>query len=139
MNLLRTLMNILLSGVLIVAALYLLSLDAYALHGRLFVGLSKYLLAAALLLMASFAGMIAWAWNSGSIPKPPSSTFGFDPTYVDPVYKGRLLVRYWYIVVAAVVCFVFAVVFANDAPTKSPHPAHLLSISAIGLHSRNGH
>lgn len=104
--------NILLSGLLIAAGLYLLSVDSYVLRGMLFIGLSKYLLSVALLFIASFAGIIAWGWISGGISKPPTSSFWFDPTYVHPTYKGELFVRYWYIIAPALISFVLALAFA---------------------------
>ena len=108
--------NILLAGLLIAAGLYLLSVDSYVLKGMLFIGLSKYLLSAALLFMASFVGTIAWGWISGGISKPPASSFWFDPTYVHPTYKGEILIRYWYIMVPALICFALALAFADAAP-----------------------
>ena len=120
MNSFRIMMNILLSGILIAAGLYLLSTDSYSLHGMLFIGTSKYLLSAALLFMAGFGGMIAWGWITGSIPKPPASTFWLDPTYVDPGYKGKLIARYWYVVLPVIGCFVLAIALARNAYATTP-------------------
>lgn len=116
MNFFRITINILLSGLLIVAGWYLLSVNAYALRGMLFIGLSKDLLSAALLFIASLAGIIAWGWISGGISKPPASSYWLDPTHVDPTYKGELLVRYWYILLPALICFALAFAFADEAP-----------------------
>lgn len=113
MHQIRIAANIALAGLLIVAGLHLLSIDAYALRGLLFTGLSRYLLSASLLLMAGFSGAVAWGWVRGTIAKPPPSLVFFDPTFVDPVYKGALVVKYWYLVAPALVLLVAAVVLAD--------------------------
>jgi hypothetical protein len=105
-----------LTGLLIAAGLYLLTVDSYAIRHMLFIGLSRYLLSAALLLLAGFAALVAWGWISGSIPKPPASTFWFDPTYVHPTYKGELFVRFWYVTVPGIICFISAFALADQVP-----------------------
>lgn len=105
--------NMALTGLLIAAGLYLLSIDSYVIRGMEFIGLSRYLLSAALLFMAGFAGLVAWGWMRGNVPKPPESTFWFDPTYVHPVYKGELFVRFWYVTAPGIICFVSALALAD--------------------------
>lgn len=133
MNMARITTNIMLSGVLIAAGLYLLSVESWAIHGMLFIGPSRYLLAASLVLMAAFSGVVASGWIRGVIAKPPPSPFRFDPTYVDPVYKGELLARYWYVILPAVICFILALVFAaTDAHATS----HLTAIAPTLLRDK---
>lgn len=112
MNVIRVAINIALSGLLFAAGLHVLSVATIRLSGLLFAGLARYLLAASLLAMAGFAGAVALGWIRGSIAMPPKTSFRFDPTYVDPVYKGELLVRYWYVVLPALICLVLAFAFA---------------------------
>lgn len=79
--------------------------------------------------MSNFIGAIAHGWIRGSIPKPPTSSCWFDPTYVHPVYKGEMLVRYWYFIAPAMICFVLAFAFA-ELPNKQPQVA-LQSLTRI--------
>lgn len=134
MNILRITTNIALSGLLFMAGLHILSVDSYALHGLLFAGLARYLLAASLMFMVGFVGAIAYGWIRGSIPKPPASSFRFDPTYVHPAYKGEMLVRYWYLVLPALICLVLAFVFAGNVPDTALH----LSAIPLALHGGRG-
>lgn len=119
MNLLRITANITLTVLLLIASLHLLFVESFALRSMVFTGWGRYLLAVSLLLMAAFAGAVARGWIRGNIPKPPASSFRFDPTYVHPAYKGRLLVQYWYIVLPALMCLVLAFVLAKVAPSSA--------------------
>lgn len=114
MNTLRVTANIVLSGVLTAASIYLLSVHSYALHGMHFVGRSRYLLSVSLFCMAIFAGVIAQGWIRGTLSKPPPSSFTFDLIYVDPGYKGEMLVRCWYILMPALFCIILAFTLAED-------------------------
>lgn len=115
MDIIRIGVNIALSTLLCAASWHVLFVESLVVRDVLFIGPSRYLLSISLLFMAAFPGLIAGGWITGTLSTPPPSLFRFDPTYVDPAYKGKLLVRYWYVVVPALICFVLALVFAPHA------------------------
>lgn len=130
MNILGFTVNIALIGVLIAASLFLFSVDAYALHGTLFVGASRYLLVLSLLSLAGFAIAVVQGRIRGNVSRPPPSPFRWAPFYVDPVYKGELLVRYWYFIASALIFLTLAFAFSKDAPNTALNLTTLVTAAA---------
>lgn len=136
MNTLRITMNFALSGVLVAAGLYVLFTESCVMRDMRFIGWSRYLLSASLLSMAGFPAVVASGWIRGSLSRPPPSRFTWHPTYVDPVYKGTLLVRHWYIVMPALTCFGLALALAEKAPETARHIAAILPAFPCQLTNR---
>lgn len=116
MNHFRVAMNVILAILLLLAGIYLLSQDSFVLKtrtsqgdGTVFSGISLYLLALGLILIGAFAAMVAYGWVKGTIAMP-------DPQKIrpDPNYKGELLLRFWYLLLPAVLSLIVAVVMAKS-------------------------
>ena len=112
LNKIRITANTALTGILVAAGFCLLTINSCPFRSMLFTGLPWYLPSASLLLMAWFSASIAWRWVRGRLAKPPPGFLSFDPTCVDPVYQGGLLVRHGCLFVPALRCPVAAVALA---------------------------
>lgn len=115
MNHFRVAMNVVLAALLLLAGIYLLSQDSFVLKtrtsqgdGTVFSGISLYLLALGIMLIGAFAAVVAYCWVKGIIPMPDSHKIRPDPTY-----KGELLLRFWYLLLPAVLSLVAAVIMAK--------------------------
>jgi len=118
---LRPVANIVLALLLTAAAVYLLAAGTLFLPARwhpqtgtLFTGSSLYLLAAGLLALAAFAAAVARAWLRGDLPPPPQGSLRPPPDY-----KGLILVRYGYLVAAALACLIAAWLLARQVPNPA--------------------
>ncbi len=107
----RILTNLALAALLTGAGVWLLRQDHWSLpmkhdpaRALLFHGASLRLLAGALLSLAAFALAVAYGRLTGRIPDT-------DPR--DPTAKGRLLARFWYLILTAFVCLALAFVLAE--------------------------
>jgi len=127
MNGLRITVNIALSAVLFAAGVYLLSVSAFAVSDRghpgmdlRFAGTALHLLAGGCFALAAFAAAVVGAWLRGDVALP--SAHAVRP---HPAYKGELIVRYWYWIAIAVVCFVAAGVQSERVPHGAAVDAHV--------------
>lgn len=112
MLLLRVMMNLLLIAFLVWAGVYLCLQDAYFLRhkmqperGHSFSGLSLYLLASSLFLLASFSAVTLRA----ALKNP-------QLLRTDRTYQGTIIVRYWYLLLPAMVVLIAAFMSANEQP-----------------------
>ena len=94
--------------------------------GTYFSGTPLYFLAFGLFFLGAFAAAVARAWMTGAIPLP-------DPgrTRPHPDYKGRIIIRYWYFVVPALILVLGAFMLAEHAPNPSLDPAPQSGASGI--------
>ena len=125
MNVLRIVLNGVLAVFCVWGGAYLLWQESYFLHdrwhpetGTYFSGVSLYLLAAGLFLLGAFAAAVALAWLRGTIPMP-----GRRELRPHPAYKGQILVRFWYLVVPALVLIPGSFLLADKVPNPSLSPA----------------
>jgi hypothetical protein len=114
----RILVNLLLAVASLLAAGYVLVHDpvyvptrAGSGSGLLFAGPARLLLLAGLLGLAAFAGAVARAWMRGNIPLPPPGAIR-----PDAVYRGRIMARFWYLLLTAILCLASALLLARRAP-----------------------
>ncbi len=117
MNLLRILINIVLTIFCFSSGIYLLGRRSFLLHipsfpqgGTRFAGAPLYLLAFGLLFLGAFAAAVLLAWLKGTLPMP--GPWEIRP---HPAYKGRILVRYWYFVLPAFVLLISALLMAKHS------------------------
>jgi len=124
MNTIRVLLNGVLTFFCFSGGAYLLERGSFFLRdrwnpetGTYFSGMPLYLLAFGLFFLGAFAAAVALAWMRGTIPMP-------DPGNISshPVYKGLVILRYWYFVVPALVLVISAFMLAKHAPDPSLHP-----------------
>lgn len=85
--------------------------------GTFFSGMPLYLLAFGLFFLGAFAVAVARAWMTGVMPLP-------DPerSRSHPDYKGRIIIRYWYFVVPALILVLSAFMLAVHAPNPALDP-----------------
>lgn len=114
-------LNTVLAVVLLGGGFYLLGEDSFFLAdrwnpevGTLFHGTTLYCLATGLILLGAFAGKVAYDWVKGTLPMPDRNTIR-----PHPAYKGALLVKFWYLVLPAVVFIMLAFLLADKAPNPS--------------------
>jgi len=127
----RIIVNVLLALAALLAAGYVLAHDPLFIpslsvpgRGLLFVGPSRALLLLGLLGVAAFSGAVARAWHRGDIPLPPPGTIRPDPDY-----RGRIMVRFWYLLLPLLVGLIGAMLLsrrsaapvANNASQASRH------------------
>jgi len=124
MNSLRVILNIALAIMLLSGGMYLLQQDSFFLSerwnpevGTLFQGVALHCLASGLVLLAAFAGVLAYGWIRGTIPMPDRNTIRPHPSY-----KGTVIIRFWYLVLPAVLFVFLAFLLADKAPTPSLQP-----------------
>ncbi len=128
----RIVANVLLALAALVAAGYVLahaptfipSLSAPG-HGRLFAGPARILLLLGLFGLAAFSGAIARAWHRGDIPLPPPGTLRPDPDY-----RGRIMVRFWYLLLPLLVGLVGALLLSRRSNRPMPHDTAQSSLRA---------
>lgn len=79
--------------------------------------MSLYFLAFGLFSLGAFVAAVARAWITGAMPLP-------DPARnrPHPDYKGRIIVRYWYFVVPALILVLSAFLLAKHLANPSLHP-----------------
>lgn len=116
----RVLFNGVIALVCFGAGIYLLAQDSFFLHdrwhpetGTLFIGMTLYMLAAGLLLLGAFSAAVGLAWARGSLALPDQHDIP-----VDPSYQGKILVRFWYLLVPAFVLILVA--FAMGQSSTNP-------------------
>ena len=121
MNSIRILLNLLVATVCFLGGIYLLGQSSIFLRDRwdptvglLFAGLSLNLLALAMFSLSVFVGTITFAWIRGVIPMPDPS-----PVRPHPGYKGSIIARYWYLIVAVLVFVLSAFMLAKHVPAPS--------------------
>ncbi|HET9034357.1 MAG TPA: hypothetical protein VFN25_15815 [Dokdonella sp.] len=124
MNAIRILANGILAFICLWGGVYLLGRESFFLRDRghpqvgiLFSGVSLTLLAFALFLIAAFAAAIALAWIRGALPMP-----GRRVIRPHPAYQGQIIVRYWYLVVPALILIVTSVMLAKRVPNPLFQP-----------------
>ncbi len=119
----RIIANVLLALAALLATGYVLAHDPLFIpslsapgRGLLFAGPARDLLLLGLLGMAAFAGAVARAWHRGDIPLPPPGTLRPDPDY-----RGRIMVRFWYLLLPMLAGLIGAVALARrSSPPHSP-------------------
>ena len=121
----RVALNLALAAACVWGGLYLLQQDSCFLRdrwhpatGTLFSGLSLELLALGLFALGAFAAAVALAWVRGTLPRPPPGAIR-----THPVYKGRIIVRYWYLVLPAFALVLGAFILADRVPNPALRPA----------------
>ena len=121
MNTIRTLLNVVLAFVCFSGGGYLIERGSFFLRdrwhpeiGTYFSGVPLYFLAFGLFFLGAFALAVALAWMRGTIPMPDKRSIR-----PHPVYKGKIIVRYWYLVVPALIL----VIGAFMAAKRMPNPA----------------
>jgi H+/Cl- antiporter ClcA len=123
-NSLRVILNIVLALLLICGGAYLLGQRSFSLsdrwspgNGTLFHGVTLYLLSSGLILLGVFAGAVAYCWIRGILPMPDRNAIR-----PHPAYKGAMIVRFWYVVLPAVLFILLALFLADKAPDPSLQP-----------------
>lgn len=111
-------MNLLLAALCFAGAVYLVSAGRFFLldrwtrgMGTLFSGLSLYMLAGGAFALGAFAGAVALEWMRGTLPMP-----GAEEVRPHPAYKGRIIVRYWFLVIPAFLLVTGAFLLADRVP-----------------------
>jgi hypothetical protein len=94
-------------------------------HGRLFAGPARILLLLGLFGLAAFAGAVARAWHRGDIPLPPPGTLRPDPDD-----RGRLMVRFWYLLLPLLAGLVGALLLSRRSAAPMPHDTAQSSLRA---------
>jgi hypothetical protein len=124
MNSLRLVLNIVLAIMLLAGGAYLLAQESFFLSdrwnpefGTLFRGTTLYFLAWGLALLGILAGVVAYGWASGKLPMPDPSTIR-----PHPAFKGTMIVRFWYLVVPALLLVLLAFLLADKVPNPSLQP-----------------
>ena len=124
MNSLRVILNIALAIMLLSGGVYLLGQDSFFLSerwnpevGTFFQGVALYCLASSLILLGAFVGVVAYSWTRGTIPMPDRNTIRPHSSY-----KGAVIVRFWYLVLPAVLFVFLAFMLADKAPNQSLQP-----------------
>lgn len=117
----RVALNLALAAACVWGGLYLLQQESFFLRdrwhsgtGTLFSGLSLDLLALGLFALGAFAAAVALAWVRGTLPRPPPRVIR-----THPVYKGRIIVRYWYLVLPAFALVLGAFLLAEHVPNPA--------------------
>jgi hypothetical protein len=82
--------------------------------GIFFAGPPLYLLALGLFFLGAFVAAVTLDWIRGTLPMPDSAK-----ARTHPVYKGQIIVRYWYLVAPALILVLSAFVLATHAPNQS--------------------
>lgn len=122
MNTIRFTLNFILTFFCFLGGAYLLERGEFFLRdrwhpgmGTYFAGLPLYLLSCGLFFLGVFSAAVAMAWMKGAIAMP-------DPRKVrpHPVYKGQIILRYWYLVVPAILLVLGAFILSPHVP--APHP-----------------
>jgi heme/copper-type cytochrome/quinol oxidase subunit 2 len=139
-NSLRVILNILLALLLLSGGAYLLGQRSFFLSdrwspesGTLFHGVTLYLLAFGLIFLGIFAGAVAYCWIRGILPM--SDRNAIRP---HPAYKGAMIVRFWYLVLPAILFILAALFLADKAPNPSLQPtgnnasSHLFQATRCG-------
>jgi hypothetical protein len=123
-NSLRVILSIVLALLLLSGGAYLLGQRSFFLSdrwspetGTLFHGVTLYLLAFGLIFLGAFAGAVAYCWIRGILPMPDRNAIR-----PHPAYKGAMIVRFWYLVLPAVLFIVLALFLADKAPNPSLQP-----------------
>jgi hypothetical protein len=118
MNTIRALLNLAMAAACFSGGFYLLAQGSLFLRdrwhpevGSLFSGLSLYLLVLGLFSLSAFTATVAVAWIRGTVPMPKP-----DVVRPDPAYKGLVILRYWYLVVPAVLLVMGAFILAKHVP-----------------------
>jgi drug/metabolite transporter (DMT)-like permease len=118
MNHLRIALSIALALGLFAGGVYLLGQDSFFLDdrwdpstGTLLQGVTLYCLAFGLMFLGSFAGMVGYSWAKGVLPMPSK-----DKIRPHPSYKGMVIVRFWYLVLPAIILITLAFLQADKAP-----------------------
>ena len=121
MNTIRTLLNGVLAFCCFAGGGYLLERGSFFLRdrwhpetGTYFSGVPLYCLAFGLFFLGAFAAAVALAWMRATIPMPDKRSIR-----PHPVYKGQLIVRYWYFVIPALILVLSAFMAAKRAPDPS--------------------
>jgi hypothetical protein len=121
MNTIRIVLNGALTFLCFSGGAYLLERGSFFLRDRWhpqtgthFSGVPLYLLAFGLFSLGAFAAAVALAWIRGTISMPDRGKIR-----PHPVYKGQILLRYWYFVVPALVMVVMAFMLAKHVPNPS--------------------
>ncbi|MDN5850251.1 MAG: hypothetical protein L0H63_11570 [Nitrococcus sp.] len=121
----RIAINIVIGTTLAGAGLYLLSGDSLFIRslsnpavGRLFAGWSFFWLVCGLFASAALLLAVARGLIRGSIPLPPSGTI-----WPDPIYKGKIIVRYWPLMLLSAGSLLFALLLMQTVPTRTPQAA----------------
>lgn len=136
MNAFRILVNGLIAALCFSGGIYLIWTGEYFLRGRwqpqagsFFSGLSLYLLAFGLFFLGSFAAAVALAWIKGTLPVPESHFRGPHPTY-----KGKIIVRFWYLVLPAFGLVLLAFALAQKVPSGTAPPySHRQVIQTVAV------
>jgi heme/copper-type cytochrome/quinol oxidase subunit 2 len=123
-NSLRVILNIVLALLLLSGGAYLLGQRSFFLSdrwspesGTLFHGVTLYLLAFGLIFLGVFAGAVAYCWIRGVLAMPDRNAIR-----PHPAYKGAMIVRFWYLVLPAVLFILLAFSLADKAPNPSLQP-----------------
>lgn len=125
MNSLRVILNIMLALLLFSGGAYLLGQRSFFLSdrwhpesGTLFHGITLYLLSFGLILLGAFVGAVAYCWIRGILPMPDRNAIR-----PHPAYKGAIIIRFWYMVLPAVLFILLAFFLADKVPNPSLQPA----------------
>ena len=84
--------------------------------GTYFSGMPLYLLAFGLFFLGTFATAVTLAWIRRTVSMPDQRKIR-----PDPVLKGQIIVRYWYLVLPALILVLSAFVLAKHTPDPSFH------------------
>jgi len=124
MNTIRIVLNGALTFLCFSGGAYLLERGSFFLRdrwhpetGTYFSGVPLYLLAFGLFFLGAFTAAVSLAWMRGTIPMPDKRKIR-----PHPVYKGQIILRYWYFVVPALILVFSAFMLAKHAPNPSLRP-----------------
>jgi len=133
MNILRVILNIALTIVLLSGGVYLLGQDSFLLSerwnpevGTLFQGFALYCLAFGPIFLGAFVGVVTYSWIKGTLPMPDPNTIRPHPSY-----KGAVIVRFWYLVLPAVLFVFLAFILADKVPVRSLQPTPQSAVTEL--------